>query len=721
MRRNSTPPLILVVDDEPTNLTVLVDTLGEDYDIAVATSGAEALKYLDKGGRPSLILLDVMMPGMDGFDVCRRLKERVEWKDIPVVFVTAATTVEAERRGFEAGAVDYIHKPFDRGVVRARVRSHLVVHGMMERLEDTALDVRQTLPHNDDSAVTSSSPFLLSAMFEHATEGIMVFDYHGRVLSVNPSFERITGFRGDELIGNTRQALSGSLRRSEFSDHIWQQLMRVGRWRGELINRRRNGETYPELRTFNSVADQNQRVTHFVSVFSDISVTKKNQETIDFLTWCDGLTSLPNRLSLLQRLRFTLDHCQRNRVFSAIMVFDINRFKDVNESLGLVTGDEVLQGLAKRLKEGCNETEIAARLDGDEFAVLLTSPVENADQCGCRALARAQTFQAQLSQPYRIGDETIHLSMSFGLSVMPLEGTDSPEHALKAAETAHRRAKLQGSDAILFFQEKMTEESRDQFKIAQGLQNAIAKEGLEVYLQPQNSAEGRIEGFEALVRWPPPGESAISPGRFIPVAEANDLIVRLDRWVLKTVLRYIDVYRHALDGRRIAINISAQHFARTDFVDHIRDALDEVHLTGYHLTVELTESIMIQELNDVVAKMQALALMGIKLSIDDFGTGYSSLSYLRHLPIQELKIDQSFTSEIETSRSGRSLVTMIYNMARELGLTTIVEGVETNHQKQFLQSFSGIVMQGYLFGRPQPAADWLGSLKSDSNPNVGTA
>ncbi|SDW79811.1 two-component system response regulator [Marinobacter mobilis] len=707
-------PLILLVDDEPNNLRILSDTLRFDFELAVATSGARALQFVESDSIPDLILLDVMMPGMDGYEVCGTLKKNPQFRHIPIIFVTAATDSESEEKGFRLGAVDYIHKPFNRSVVMARIRSHLSVHGMMDRLSHTAskLDASiatevQTGRDGADGPIFSPQGMLLDAVFSQSMEGITVTDAAGIIKAVNPAFTRITGYRAEEVVNRNQAELRNTLKRAELSTEIWKRIQKTGYWQGELINQRKGGETYPELRTIRAVSDSEGRISHYVSVFSDISTNKQNQSTIDFLTWYDSLTSLPNRMLFLQRLEATVQLCAEGEAVAAAIIVDIDRFKAINESLGLEAGDQVLTEVSNRLANGMSNNETIARIAGDKFAILL-APRRCDDQLKAnRALALSTRIQEQLCEPMVIADQILNLSVTQGVTLIPGTLPESAKDVLRNAEMAHAKAKREKMGDIVFFNERMGHEAMEQFRLSQALHNAIPRQELTVYLQSQHDINGQVVGAEALLRWQHPELGMVSPAAFIPLAESEGNISELDRWVLDQVLMIIRNHQKQLGSLRLAINISPSHFARDDFISHIISSLRKHRIGGHHLTLELTESLMIQELTAVVSKLHALAGLGIEVSIDDFGTGYSSLSYLQQLPIQELKIDRSFTQTINGDRSGRSIVSMIHNMAAELGLRTVVEGVETSTQLQYLQHFPNTVIQGYYFSKPIPAEQWL--------------
>ncbi|MFG1497835.1 EAL domain-containing protein [Saccharospirillum sp. HFRX-1] len=718
----SLQPLILLVDDEPDNLKVLADTLKFDYRVAVVTSADQALRYLENEARPNLILLDIVMPGMDGYALCQVLKNSVDWRDIPVIFITAKTDAASEEAGFQLGAIDYIHKPFNRSIVLSRIRSHLSVHGMMGRLMERASQLEErignvALGHSNlvpdpDAHVAD---LLLQSVFTQAMEAVVITDSLGTVEAINPAYTRITGLKEDEVLRKGPEYLRQHFKRMEFDHHIWTSLKQEGHWRGELMNRRKDGSSYPELRTISSIRGPGNKVKYYVSVFSDITSVKETEFTIDFLTWYDPLTKLPNRAFFLDRLDATLKSCRRNDRMSAILFLDINQFKQINDSLGIPVGDEVLVQFANKLQDLASHFDFLARMDSDEFAFLLPATrLDDDPERLTQAVSQlVENILWHTGEPLRIHDEhSIDISTTIGVTLLPHSDKESAFDALRNAKTAHHRAKDVEHAQVVFFETPMGDAVMENFKLGQALKTAVDNNELRIYLQTQHDHQGQIVGAEALVRWQHPQRGLVPPDQFLPLAAQLGLMPDIDRWMIQQALAVLKALPLLPDDPfRLAVNVTSDHFAREDFVKFIASAIDAAGVPGQHLVIEMTESVMIQDKDEVINKILRLNGLGVEVSIDDFGTGYSSLSYLQTLPISELKIDRSFSADITPGSAGAVIVDLIYMLAKKLGLRTVIEGVENEDQLDLLAHYPEANLQGYYFGRPMPADEWLAHYK----------
>ena len=714
---NSLQPLILLVDDEPDNLKVLADTLKFDYQVAVVTSGEQALTYLDNEARPSLILLDVMMPGMDGHSLCKRLKADHRWRDIPVIFVTGQTDAASEQEGFALGAIDYIHKPFDRSVVLSRIRSHLSTHGMMGRLMERASQLEARIGNAElgyDALVPDPSKqvseLLLQSVFTQALEAVVITDSLGTVEAINPAYTRITGLKDVDVLRKAPEYIRQQYNRTEFDHHIWTSLKQEGHWRGELVNRRKDGSSYPELRTISGIRGPNDKVKYYVSVFSDITAVKDNEGTIDFLTWYDPLTKLPNRAFFLDRLDAALRTCRRTGRQAAILFLDVNQFRRINASLGMPVGDQVLVEFAARLQSLASHFDLLARMDSDEFAFLLPpiAAYSDPEQLNQAALNLVESILRLTGEALQVEGHRIDISTTIGVTALPHQDTESAYDAIRNARTAHHSAKHAKQRPVVFFETSMGEAVTENFQLGQALKTAVDDGELRLYLQSQCDHNGQVIGAEALVRWEHPEHGLIPPDRFLPLAEQLDLMAQIDRWVIRQALQILTTLPLLPDDRfRLAVNVSADHFARPDFVSFMQNALSEAAVSGQYLCIELTESVMIQDKNEVVNKILRLNGLGIEVSIDDFGTGYSSLSYLQVLPISELKIDRTFSAGLAPGSTNAVVVDLIYLLAERLGLRTVIEGVEDERQLANLANYPQANLQGYYFSRPVPFEDWL--------------
>lgn len=704
MSDEKSKPLILIVDDEPLNLQVLVEALKNEYEVAVVTSGRQALKQLNEHLSPKLILLDVNLPDISGFDVQSRLAGDERLKHIPVIFITAQTDSDSETKGLNLGAVDYIRKPFNRSVVLSRIRSHISTHGMMSRLIERAGSLSDSLAtvilKYEKRNETLDPDLMLDTVLNTSVEAITVCDSEGRLILVNRAFERITGYRAMDVL----YKLPNTLGRQEYDPSNWTMLEGGYQWRGEIVNQRADGSTYDELRAISLVTSQATERHYYISVFTDISATKKNEQTINFLTWFDGLTGLPNRLHFLDRIDLAMRSCNRSDLSSAVIIADIVSFKQLNDSLGILAGDRVLCALAVEFNKMTSKFEAIARLDGDEFAFLLPTLALKNTAMAHHALGLVEDIRALVDRPLKIDDVDIKLECKFGVAVMPTKAQSNPFDVLSHAETAHHRAKASNDDFVIFYDDAMSESATEEFRLGQALRKAIEKNCFEVHIQSQFK-QGQVVAGEALVRWPHEG-GQVSPGRFIPIAEHLGLDVDIDRIVITKVIAALADNRITVP---ISVNVSVNHFVRYDFVDFVAKALISKGVPGCMLKVEITENVMIRDEATVIANMDALQEMGVNIALDDFGSGFSSLSYLQKLPINELKIDKAFIDQLD-NKHGRGVVELILVMASRLGLEVVIEGVETQEQLAFFNSTPHVMIQGFYLGRPTAIQQWISEL-----------
>lgn len=717
-RHRQNRPLILMVDDDQGSIRVLLEALCAEYEIAIAPDGATALELLQGQVCPDLILLDIMIPGMDGYEVCQKIKRNAATQHIPVIFITAVIDAAKESLGFEAGAVDYIQKPFQVPLVRERVRKHITIQGMTDklfeinaRLKETIVDLEKAnvlLDRRDqDTRSPRGSPGVSASVFLSSAEGIIVTDAAGVIRAVNPAFVRITGYAEAEVLGQTTRFLKSERCSEGCFRQMWESLRADGHWRGELLNQRKNGEIYPELRTMSVVEGEDGAPSHYVAVFSDVSGLRKSQERIDFLTWHDPLTGLPNRLLYLDHLDLALRYCGRNARFSAAAILDIDGFAQVNDAQGLLAGDIVLQEIAKRVAALLAVDDDLARITADEFAILFSSREQKPDAVK-RALSIAEDIRAALADRFVCNTErSLSLTCRVGIAIFSGAADETAIQVLQNAETACNRAKREGGNQVVFFEDAMGLQARERFILEHDLRVAITHDDLQLYLQTQVDGTGKIVGAEALVRWLHPVQGLISPAQFIPVAEESRLIVEIDRWVLDRSTRLIKRLQDRGTRLRISVNISPRHFHEPEFETEIAELLQQSGVDPTLLTFEVTERLMISDIDEVIAKMKAISRHGVRFSIDDFGSGYSSLAYLRRLPIHELKIDQAFMLDAPDNPNDALIIEMIYGIANLLGIDTVAEGVETAVHVQLLSKYPKLVQQGYYYGKPKPVEVWL--------------
>ncbi len=440
----------------------------------------------------------------------------------------------------------------------------------------------------------------------------------------------------------------------------------------------------------------------------DVSDQKEAEARIHLLAFFDDLTGLPNRSLLMDRLAQTLASGRRQHRLEALLLLNVDRFKIINDARGRGIGDALLKAVGERLAGLTREGDTVARVAGDEFAILLADVGQNRDQAGRQALSVAEKIQAALKMPFDIRGEPFTITTSLGIALFPDRPDETPDDILRRADTALHRAKAAGGNQAAFFETGMGESVARSFRIEAELRQAIVGGELRLFLQPQVDTDGRLVGAEALVRWQHPTRGLVPPSTFIPVAEETDLIVDLGAWVLAEASRIMAAANMAGLPLRLSVNISPRHFRQAGFVPWIRDLLAATGADPSHLTLEITEGLFIDNLNDVIAKMSELTALGIHFSIDDFGTGYSSLAYLKRLPIHEVKIDRAFVQDAHANPGDAAVVETILAVAAHMHLRVVAEGVETEAQAVFLRGRGSVIHQGYLYGHPEPSERWLG-------------
>lgn len=555
---------------------------------------------------------------------------------------------------------------------------------------------------------------LAARVFDTTNEAIMVTDAKANIVAVNPAFSRITGYDEADVLGGNPRMLNSGRHDKEFFRGMWQILLSTAQWAGEVWNRRKNGEVYPEWLTISGVRDERGSITHYVAVFTDLSELRRIQLKAERLASRDQLTGLANRIDCVHRLEQSLAEAKNTNRYSCLLLMDLDRFKDINEARGLGVGDALLIAVGQRLQQALSQGDVLARLDSDEFAVLLPRLYTDREAAAREALVVAEKMRTALLDSLNLGNELIHLNASIGIATFPDSLQEEASDILRQADLAMHQAKGEGGGRTVFFEAAMGEAVRERYQLEQELRAAIGSDQLRLYLQPQVDAQARQVGAEALVRWQHPQRGLVPPGMFIPLAEASDLIVDIDHWMLRQVCQLLA--RLDSEGRslRISVNISPRHFNRSDFVDDIKRILVASGADATHLVLEVTEGLVIDNMTDVSAKLTTLAAMGIHFSMDDFGTGYSNLSYLKRLPIHELKIDKSFIQDVTTDINDAALVETIMAVAQHLHLQIVAEGVETAAQAEFLNARGNVIHQGYYFGRPEPVDNWLSRLSGSA-------
>lgn len=807
-------PTLLIVDDVPENIHSLIEVLKNDYRIMVANNGRRAIELSQSNPPPDLVLLDIKMPDMDGYDVCRQIKASPAGNYIPVIFITIVDSTEDKVRGFDVGAADYVTKPFDIDEVRVRVRIHLELSRLRRFLEHvvderTALlakseqkyriladyspnweywlahdgsylyvspastpiagyspadffaDARlmekiivpEDLPlwfehgpyNNNKDHLASSVMFrirhkegavrwiehvcipvidssglqtgfrgtlrdittrkqaeeklsLAAAILENTTEAVIITDAQNNILSVNNAFNRITGFETQEVIGGKPWMLKSERHERDFYHSLWHELKTTDTWQGEIWNRRKDGSVFPALFNICVLRNEAGDITHHVAVFSDLSQIKNTEQKLDFLIHRDPLTELANRTLFHEFLTQAIQQGERSHSQFALLFIDLDNFKMINESLGSRMGDQLLIAVANRFRNMLPGVGSIARVSGDKFNIILET-----SHFSIGPDLIAQQILDAFNEPFNIEGHVVYSGASIGIALYPEDGSDA-ETLLLHADAALHQAKSQGRGILRFFSPQMTSLAKARLDLGLELRRAIQGNELCLYYQPQiDVINGQIIGFEALVRWQHPTRGIISPAEFIPLAEESGLVVPLGEWVLRAACRQFKTWSQtqpSLGNIVVAVNVSAVQLTRDNFTDTVKSILDETGIRPENLEIEITESVVMSNLDSAIATIGGLKNLGVSLSIDDFGTGYSSLAYLQQLAVHKLKIDISFVRKILENSGDASIVQAVIALGHSLGLQIIAEGVEELAQAQYLRFLQCDVIQGYLVSKP---------------------
>ncbi|MEW8435103.1 MAG: EAL domain-containing protein [Candidatus Thiodiazotropha sp.] len=679
---------VLIVEDLTYDAELMALRLrDEGFDIDYSRVQAEADYLAALADQPDLVLCDWHLPQFSGLRALSLLRQQD--LDLPFIIVSGGIGEEAAIDALRQGANDYVLKdrPARLGEAVKRV------------LEDKQL--------RKAHRIAEEKLRLAERAFQNTAEGITVTDVNGDIVSTNPAFEAITGYTHEEVMGQNPRILKSGHHEPSFYRDMWDTLLKAGHWRGEIWNRRKNGDVYPEWLTISAVKDNRGDTTHYVGVFTDITQIKEAQDQINFLAHHDALTQLPNRALFRERFDHALMHARRESNSIALLFLDLDRFKTVNDTLGHPSGDLVLLEVSRRMSNIIRSSDTIARLGGDEFVLLLEEQTS-----AQHAAVVARKLIDLFSTPMNIGEHELVVTASIGITLYPNDG-DDPDLLIRHADRAMYEAKQQGRNTYRFFTQALTEGALERLMMENELRRAISRDELILHYQPIVDIKTRqLRGVEALVRWQHPKQGLIAPGRFIELAEEIGIIGDIGKWVLHTACTQLARWdRDEFRVPRISVNLSVQQIDQT-LVMQVSDELQISALAPERLELEVTESMLMRnpELSRTV--LGELKAIGVNFAIDDFGTGYSSLAYLKLLPLDRIKIDQSFVRDIGRDSNDEAIVRAIIALSKNLGLESVAEGVEYPNQVDFLQKAGSVLAQGYLYSHPVPAEelyrDWSG-------------
>ena len=569
-----------------------------------------------------------------------------------------------------------------------------------------AVSERERMKHMDslhkeitERKKVESDLLLHRTFFEQSNDAMFIADEKSRITYVNPAFCQITGYTDSEVIGNKTALLHSTKHDKKFYQQIWEKVNQSGYWQGEIWERRKGKENFPALQTISTITNDTGEV-HYVSIFKDMSNLREKENELWKLAHYDQLTNLANRKLLEERINIALSEAYRHKTIGSLIFLDLDNFKHINDSLGHSYGDLILKEIAARITPILRSDDTVARLGGDEYVILLPDLADNTEEATSLTTTVITKVAQALQKPCSFEGHDLHVTTSMGVVLFPSDG-NSAQKLLKQADTAMYTAKDEGKNTFSFYNSNMQEMADKRLLLEKELRLALKNNELVVYYQPQCNQHFDLIGYEALIRWVHPERGLIPPDDFIPVAEESDLIMEIGDIVLSDACNLLDMA--AKTGNvipQISVNISPRQFSNLNFVDWVSSILRKTNVNPDQLMLEVTEGIIVRNLDRTINNMQVLKNLGIRFSIDDFGTGYSSLAYLKQLPIDELKIDRSFICDIGPTQNDAVIVDTIISMAKHLGLNVIAEGVETKEQLDYLIKCGCNGFQGYFFGAP---------------------
>lgn len=680
---------ILLIEDNKPDAVLLRELLAENSKQSFRLIHAECLEdgmALLKLEQFDAALLDLALPDAYGQNSYSRLHQQAP--NLPIIILTGFDDEDMALTLAQAGAQDYL--------VKSDLNSSMLLRSIHYAIE------RKRIEENLRLAAT---------VFDNTLEGILITDAKTNIINVNEALCAISGYPAEELLGKTPNILKSDRHNHVFFRQMWDCLNKTGQWRGEIWNRRRNGEIFPSWVNISAVpfssaatlalppSEQSKRISHYVAVFTEITELKLSEERLNYLAHHDPLTGLPNRLLFHDRLEQAVLQAQRNKFMVAVMFLDLDRFKIINDTLGHVIGDELLIAVAERLRHCARESDTVARLGGDEFAVIIPQIHSEND-----VELVAKKIINTLSSVFSVGGYEVFITTSIGINLYPGIDNDSNK-LLENADVAMYHAKQFGRNNYKFYSADMNAVAFERLMLETNLRRALERREFTLYYQPQIDVQsGHVNGVEALLRWQHPDLGLVSPLEFIPLLEETGLILPVGEWVIRTACKQIRAWLDAgFPPLTMAVNLSARQFRQPNLIEMIEQMLRDYDIPSGLLELELTESVMMDNVDESVATLRKLKELGLKIAIDDFGTGVSSLGYLKRLPIDTLKISHDFVLNLPIDTADASIASAVISLARNMQLSSVAEGVENQGQLDFLRDQDCERLQGFLFSRPIPS------------------
>jgi len=674
---------VLIVDDLDVNRLLVRNALkAGDYNITEAEDGEEALRCIENN-EYDVVLLDIMMPGIDGAEVCRHVRKDMHDDLLPIIMVTALDDPEGIGIAFQAGANDYIAKPFSKYELATRVKAF----AERRRIEKELIDKKE----------------YIDAVMENMRDGVITIDEQGLIDSFNPAAERMFAFTQQDIIGQHIKSLLTIPGHQQYQAYLnammpLDNVAKVDVVPLELEGLRKDGTVFPMDLLLSEMTLGDKRL--LIGNVRDTSRRKHDEERMLYLANFDDLTGLPNRNLFKDRLQHSIERAQRAQQYVALFYLDLDDFKRINDTLGHQVGDDLLKSVAQRLNLCVRKSDTVARIGGDEFAMILEG-VDDVDS----ATFTAEKIIESMNNSILLDQHEVYVTCSMGVVLFPTD-TKNADEMLKDADAAMYQAKGLGKNSYQFYKPEMNKRSLEHLLLETSLRRALEKEEFLLHYQPQLDVQsGKIIAMEALLRWQHPEKGILPPVDFISLLEETGLIVPIGEYVLRTAcLQNVSWQQQGMEPRIVSVNLSAKQFDDPGLIEKIERILSETGLNPRYLELEITESSIMRDIVSCVEKFRVLDSMGISIAIDDFGTGYSSLSYLRQFPVDTLKIDRSFVTDATRSVNGLAIPRAIISMAQALNIKVVAEGVETNEQLQVFSREQCHSIQGYYFSRPLAVA-----------------